>query len=62
MKQKQIHRHIKQTYGYQRGKGVGRDKLGVWGLQIQTAIYKIDKEQGPTIWHRELYSISCNKP
>ena len=50
MKQKQIHRHIKQTYGYQRGKRVGRDKLGVWGLQIQTAIYKIDKEQGPTIW------------
>ena len=47
MKQKQIHRHIKQTYGYQRGKGVGRDKLGVWGLQIQTAIYKIDKD---TIW------------
>ena len=28
-KQKQTHRHRKQTYGYQRGK-VGRDKLGVW--------------------------------
>ena len=28
-KQKQTHRHRKQTYGYQRGKG-GRDKLGVW--------------------------------
>ena len=26
---KQTHRHRKQTYGYQRGKG-GRDKLGVW--------------------------------
>ena len=23
-------RHRKQTYGYQRGKEVGRDKLGVW--------------------------------
>jgi len=23
MKQKQTHRHGKQTYGYQRGKGVG---------------------------------------
>ena len=29
-KQKQIHRHRKQTYGYQRGKGGGKDKLGVW--------------------------------
>ena len=28
-KQKQTHRHRKQTYGYQRGKG-GRDKLGAW--------------------------------
>ena len=28
-KQKQTHRHRKQTYGYQRGKG-GREKLGAW--------------------------------
>ena len=28
-KQKQMHRHRKQTYGFQRGKK-GRDKLGVW--------------------------------
>ena len=28
-KQKQTHRHRKQTYGCQRGKGGGRDKLGV---------------------------------
>ena len=26
-----------------------RDKLGVWDRQIQTTIYKIDKQQGPTI-------------
>ena len=26
----------------------GRDKLGVWDWQIQTTIYKIDK-QGPTV-------------
>ena len=30
IKQKQTHRLRKQTYGYQRGKGGGRDKLGVW--------------------------------
>ena len=28
-KQKQNHRHRKQTYGYQRGKGRRKDKLGV---------------------------------
>ena len=28
IKQKQTHRHGRQTYGYQSGKG-GRDKLGV---------------------------------
>ena len=29
-KQKQTHRHRKQTYGHQRGRR-RRDKLGVWG-------------------------------
>ena len=29
-KQKQTHRHRKQTYGYQRGKVGGRDKFGDW--------------------------------
>ena len=28
--QKQTHRHRKETYGYHRGKVVGRDKLGIW--------------------------------
>ena len=27
----QTHRLRKQTYGYQRGKVEGRDKLGIWG-------------------------------
>ena len=31
IKQKQIHSHRKE-------KGVGKDKLGVWGQQIQTII------------------------
>ena len=30
IKQKQTHRHRKQTYGYQRGNVGRRDKLGVW--------------------------------
>ena len=58
-KQKETHRHRKQIYGYQRGKA-GGDKVGVWDQQIQTTIYKIDKQQGPTVQHRELYSVSFN--
>lgn len=37
------------------------DNLGVWDYQIQTTVCEIDKRQSPTVWHRELYSISCNK-
>ena len=29
-KQKQTHKNREQTSGYQRGRGWGRDKLGVW--------------------------------
>ena len=49
----------KTNFGYQRGKGGGQ--LGLSDQQIQTTIYKIDKQQDPTVQHRELYSISCNK-
>ena len=58
-KQKWTRRHRKQTYGYQRGRGWGRDKLGGWDEQIHTTTYKIGKQQGPAVEHRELYSTSC---
>ena len=45
-----------------KGERGGRDKLGVWDQQVQTTIYKIHKQQGPSVWHRELYLISYNKP
>ena len=35
--------------------------LGVWDQQMQTGIYRMAKQQGPTIEHRELHSISCDK-
>ena len=38
-----------------------RDGLGVWDEQMQTIIYRMDTQQGPTVEHRELYSISCDK-
>ena len=40
----------------------GRDGLGVWDEQTQTITYRMDKQKGPTVQHRELYSISCDKP
>ena len=33
----------------------GRDGLGVWDQQMQTSTYRMDKQQGPTVQHRELY-------
>ena len=27
---------------------------------IHTAMYNVDKQQGPAVQHRELYSVSCN--
>ena len=48
-KQKQTHRHRTHTYGYQKGNVRGRDKLGIWEQHIHPTIYKIGKQQGPTV-------------
>ena len=61
-KQKQTHRHREQNCGCQGGGSVGEGGLGVWDQQMQIIIYRMDKQQGPTVQHRELYSVSCNKP
>ena len=54
-KQKQIHRHRKQTHGCQGEVGWERDGLSslplgmrVWGKWIQTIIYRMEKQQGTT--------------
>ena len=39
-----------------------REELGVWDSQWQTIKHRPDKQQWPTVWHREQYSISCDKP
>ena len=39
------------------GRGQERDKLAFWDEQKQTITYKIDKQQGPAVQHRELYSV-----
>ena len=49
MKQKQTHRYREHTCGCQGGGRWGRGGLGVWDWQMQTIIYKMDKQQGPTV-------------
>ena len=55
MKNKQTHRE--QTYGCQGEKG----RVGVWDEQMQTIMYRLD-QQGPTVEHREPYSIPYGEP
>ena len=50
-----------QTGGCQGGGDWERVGVRVWDQQMQTMIYRMDKQQGPTVQHRELYSISCDK-
>ena len=60
-KQNQTHRYREQTRGCQGEEGWGKDEEGVWDQQRQTIIYRMDKQHGPTVQHRKLYSISYNK-
>ena len=60
MKQKQNNKHREQTGGCQGGGSWGRDGVGVWGQQMSAFICRMDKQQGPAVQHRELYSIFCN--
>ena len=62
MKQKQNQGHREQTCGCQGGGGWERVVGGFGDQQMQTGIYRIDKQQGPTVQHRELCSISSDKP
>ena len=57
------HRHGEQTCGCQGGGGGGgREGSGALDQQMRTSIHRMDKQQGPAAEHRELYSISCDKP
>ena len=63
MKQKQTHRYRGQICGCQGGSRGGGAGMGVWDQQMQTGKYRIDKQQGPTVEHKELIdSISRDKP
>ena len=61
-KQKQNQGLREETGVCQGGGAWERGGEGVWHQQMQTGIYRMDKQQGPTVQHRELYPISCDKP
>ena len=41
--------------------GWEKDGLGVWGQQMQIITYRMDKQQGAIIQHREVHLISWDK-
>ena len=61
-KQKQALRYTKKIYGCQGEEGWGKDEVGFGDQQLKTIIYRMDKQQGLTVQHRELYSILHGKP
>ena len=44
----------------QRGKGRKWDEQGVW--QMQTITFRMDQQWGPTVQHRDLYSVFWDRP
>ena len=42
--------------------GWGGGGVGVWEEQMQTIIHEMDKQQGPTVEPKKLYSVSRDKP
>ena len=61
-KQKQNHRHRQQTCGCQGGGEMEEGRTGSLGLAEANYYIRMDKQQGPTVQHRELYSVSYDKP
>ena len=39
----------------------GREELEIWDEQMQTIVYRMDKQQSPIVQPRKLYSTSCDK-
>ena len=52
---------LKTEGGCQSG-GWRRNGVGGRSYQMQAFLNRMDKQLGPTVQHRELYLISCDKP
>ena len=54
-----LHCGREMTCGFQTGEG-WIESLGLADYILR--LYRVDKEQGPTVHNRALYSVSCDKP
>ena len=61
MKQKQIHTHGKETYGYQVGVDGGEINWE-FGISRRKLFIQNGYITGPTVEHREQFSTFCDKP
>ena len=59
MKQKQSHRRREQTCGCQEE---GDRRVGDQQMRTIIYLYNMDKQRGPTVQHKKLYSITYDKP
>ena len=58
-KQKQTHRHREQACRCYAGEEDGEECIGNLGLaDANQYMYRMDKQQGPTVQYKELYSMS----
>ena len=57
MKQKQTQTYREQACGCQGGEAGGKD-WEVWDLQMEAITYRMNKQLGPALQHRELYSMN----
>ena len=62
VKQKQTQRCKEQICGCQGRGEEWEGRTGSLGLADANFINRMYKQQGPSVQHRELYSISCDKP
>ena len=46
--QEETHKETEQTCGCQGKEGLWGNGLGVWDQEMQTILYRMDKQQGPT--------------
>ena len=37
----------------------GRESQGIWEGHVHTVTFKMDNQQGPTVWHKEVCSMLC---
>ena len=59
VEQKQTHR-LKTNLWLPKGTCKERDGLGLWDWHMHTEVCGMIGQQGPAVWHRELYTVFCD--